>query len=173
MNEYPLPDEDFIVREKYSFNPKGFTQNHRAIIDVEIYKHNICVISFYPKSSSLSEYKYEKRLNCGTGYALAIIKASLQIYLDVQNVDVLVFNASNDVGKIEDDNKRYSAYLKVIENYIPNFNSYYKTGSIKLNTFMIYPLNYKHKEAAKVFFEKYEGKVAGDLLDRAKKTKRK
>lgn len=165
----PQTGDAFIVKRKYSFNPVGFKKNQRAIIDVEIYEHQICEISFYSKSNRLSDYKYEHRLNCGTGYALSILRACLQIYLDLQNVEALTFTASNDLNSIKNYNDRYRTYLKVIENYIPNFGNYYQTGSIKLNTYMIYPMDYKHKAAAKIFFENYETLVAENLEARIKR----
>lgn len=85
------------------------------------------------------------------------------------NIEVLTFTASNDLNEIKDYNDRYRTYLKVIENYIPNFDNYYQTGSIKLNTYMIYTMNYKHKQAAKTFFENYEALVAENLVARIKR----
>ena len=137
MNEKPKENEGFIIRKIYRFIPE-FTNVVTTIIELEIYENNICVISFYEHNKGTDKTKYKVRSNIGAGHTKAIFKACLEAYYNLNEDYAFIFSAANDIGKVEEDNSRYSAYLLFLSIYFKNYDDYDRQGSIALNTFMLY-----------------------------------
>lgn len=155
MNDRPNVNEGFIIRKVYRFIPE-FTNIITTIIELEIYQNHICVISFYDKNKGTEKTKYKVRSNIGSGHAKAIFKACLEAYYKLDEDYALVFSASNDIGKTEEDNSRYSAYILFLSAYFKNFNNYIQQGSIAINTLMLYHQSYQYKDEANLFYKKLE-----------------
>ena len=105
QNEYPKNNEEFIYRQKYRFIPV-FGKSIKTIIEVEVYKNNISVISFYEHNKGTDKTKYKIRSNIGAGHVKAIFNACLEAYYNLNEDYALIFSASNDIGKIEEDRRR-------------------------------------------------------------------
>jgi len=72
MNERPKAGDSFLIKEKWRFTPP-FTTYHTdkegnkrirtivTFIDLEIYKHNIIVLSFYNKGVGRGKNKYKAK----------------------------------------------------------------------------------------------------------------
>jgi hypothetical protein len=164
MNIKPLEQEVFIVRKMYRFIPK-FTKVITTIIELEIYENNICVISFYEHNKGTDKTKYKIRSNIGSGHTRAIFRACLDAYYELKEDYALVFSASNDVGRIEEDNSRYSAYILFLSIYFKNFNNFIQQGSIALNTLMLYHQSYQYKDEADIFYKEFEEKTERNLTE--------
>lgn len=158
QNEYPKDGEEYIYLQKYRFIP-NFGISIKTIIEVEIYYNNICVISFYEHKRGTEKTKYKLRSNFGAGHTKAIFKACLESYYNLNEDYALIFSASNDVGKIEEDNSRYSAYLLFLSIFFKDYDNYDRQGSIALNTFMLYHRSFQYKDEADVFYNNFEKKV--------------
>lgn len=107
--------------------------------------------------------KYKLRSNIGAGHTRAILKACLEAYYNLDEDFALVFSATNDVGEIEEDNSRYSAYLLFLSCYFKNYDDYDRQGSIALNTLMLYHRTFQYKDEADSFYSKFEKKVETNL----------
>lgn len=164
QNEYPKNDEYFIYRQKYRFIP-NFGKSIKTIIEVEIYENNICVISFYEHNKGTDKTKYKLRSNIGAGHTRAIFNACLKTYYNLNEDYALIFSAANDVGKVEEDNSRYSAYLLFLSIYFKNYDDYDRQGSIAINTLMLYHRTFQYKGEADSFYSEFEKKVEANLND--------
>lgn len=162
QNEFPKGDEDFTYRQKYRFIP-DFGDSVKTIIEVEVYQNNICIISFYELNKGTDKTKYRIRSHKKAGHIKAIFKACLEAYYKLNQDFALLFSATNDLGKIEEDNSRYSAYLLFLSIYFKNYDDYDRKGSIALNTLMIYHRSFQYKEEAERFYGKFEEKVKANL----------
>lgn len=159
MNIKPSVTDGFLIIKKYRFIP-AFTIPHKTIIELEIYDNNICIVSFYPHNKGNEKNKYKIRLNYKPGHIKAILKASLQAFFDLGlHQYAFVFNAANDIKVDTEYNSRYSAYLMFLNSYYIDYNACYKTGSIKLNTYMVYHPDYLYKEEAHLFYTNFENKI--------------
>ncbi|MDO6739464.1 hypothetical protein [Wenyingzhuangia sp. 2_MG-2023] len=164
MNEKPKRNEDFIIRKIYRFVPE-FTNVITTIIELEIYPNNICVLSFYEHNKGTDKTKYKLRSNIGAGHIKAIFKACLDAYYELNKDYALIFSAANDIGKIEEDNSRYSAYLLFLSYYFNNYEDYDRQGSIALNTFMLYHRSFQYKEEADLFYKEFEERVKQNIYN--------
>lgn len=164
QNEYPKQNEDFLYRQVYRFIPE-FGKSIKTIIEVEIYAYNICIITFYEHNKGTEKNKYKLRSNLGAGHTRAIFRACLDAYYNLKEDFALVFSATNDVGKIEEDNSRYSAYLLFLSFYFKNYNDYDRQGSIALNTLMLYHRTFQYKDESDSFYTEFEKKVETNLND--------
>ena len=164
QNEYPKDHESFIYRKKYRFIPE-FGKPIKTIIELEIYKNNICVISFYEHNKGTDKTKYNIRSKIGAGHTKAIFKACIEAYYNLDEDFALLFFASNDLGEKEEDNSRYSAYLLFLSLYFKNFEDYDRQGSIALNTMMLYHRSFQYKDEADSFYKKFENKVEEIIND--------
>jgi hypothetical protein len=164
MNEKPKKNERFILRKMYRFIPE-FTNITVTIIELELYKNNICVISFYDQNKGTEKTKYKIRSNIGSGHTKAIFKACLDAYYELDQDYALVFSASNDIGKIEEDNSRYSAYILFLSIYFRNYDEYTQQGSIAISTLMLYHRSYQYKYEADLFYEKFEEEAANNQTE--------
>lgn len=162
QNEYPINNEDFLYRQIYRFIPV-FGKSIKTIIEVEIHKNNICVISFYENNKGTEKNKYKLRSNIGAGHTRAIFKACLEAYYNLDEDFSLVFSAANDVGEIKEDNSRYSAYLLFLSYYFNNYDDYNRQGSIAINTLMLYHRTFQYKDEADFFYSEFEKKVESNL----------
>lgn len=162
MNGKPKENDRFIVRIIYRFIPE-FTNIITTIIELEIYSNNICVISFYEHNKGTDKTKYKVRSNIGSGHTRAIFRACLDAYYELNQDYALVFLASNDVGKIQEDNSRYSAYLLFLSIYFKDYSNYIQQGSIALNTLMLYHQSYQYKDEADLFYKKFEEEAENNL----------
>jgi len=72
---------------------------------------------------------------------------------------------NNDLGKIEEDNARYSAYILFLTIHFKKYENYIKTGSIALNTLMLYHQSFQYKNEADVFYNEFEKKVLSNLSE--------
>lgn len=164
QNEFPKSEEYFVYRQKYRFIP-SFGKPIRTIIEVEVYENNICVISFYEHNKGTDKTKYKIRSNIGAGHTKAIFKACLEAYYRLNEDYALIFTAANDIGKVEEDNSRYSAYLLFLSIYFKKYEDYDRQGSIAINTFMLYHRSFQYKDQADVFYNEFEKKVEADIND--------
>ncbi len=164
MNVKPKGNDGFIVRKMYRFIPE-FTNIITTIIELGIYENNICVISFYEHNKGTEKTKYKIRSNIGSGHTRAIFRACLDAYYELNQDYALIFSASNDVGKIEEDNSRYSAYVLFLSIYFRNYNNYIQQGSIALNTLMLYHQSYQYKDEADLFYKEFEEKTENNLSE--------
>ncbi|EKT4549377.1 hypothetical protein K5L04_11680 [Flavobacterium psychrophilum] len=164
QNEYPKQNENFLYRQIYRFIPE-FGKSIKTIVEVEIYKSNICVISFYEHNKGTEKNKYKLRSDIGPGHTRAIFKACLEAYYNLKEDFALVFSASNDVGKIDEDNSRYSAYLLFLSCYFNNYEDYDRQGSIAINTLMLYHRTFQYKDEADFFYTEFEKKVELNIND--------
>lgn len=164
QNEYPKNNEDFLVLKIYRFIPK-FGKPTKTIIEVEIHENNICVISFFEHNKGSEKNKYKLRSNIGAGHTRAIFRACLEAYYNLEEDFALVFSAANDVGKTEEDNSRYSAYLLFLSYYFENYDEYNRQGSIAINTLMLYHRTFQYKNEADIFYNKFEKKVISNMTD--------
>ncbi|UZO79947.1 hypothetical protein NBT05_13435 [Aquimarina sp. ERC-38] len=162
QNEYPKNDEEFLYRQKYRFIPY-FGKPIRTIIEVEIYKNNICIISFYEHNKGTDKTKYKIRSNIGAGHTKAIFKACLDAYYRLNEDYALIFSAANDIDKVEEDNSRYSAYLLFLSVYFTNYEDYDRQGSIAINTLMLYHRTFQYKDEADLFYSEFEKKVEASI----------
>lgn len=162
MNEYPRKNEFFIYRQKYRFIP-DFGKPTKTIIEVEVYQDNICVISFYEHGKGTDKTKYKLRSNIGAGHTKAIFKACLEAYYKLDEDFAFVFSAANDIGMVEEDNSRYSAYLLFLSIYFKNYENYDRQGSIAINTFMLYHRTFQYKDEADLFYNQFEKKVEENI----------
>ena len=164
QNEYPKNDEDFFYRQKYRFIP-DFGKSIKTIIEVEVYKNIICVISFYEHKNGTDKTKYKLRSNIGAGHTRAIFRACLKAYYFLDEDYALIFSAANDIGKIEEDNSRYSAYLLFLSIYFENYEEFNRQGSIAINTLMLYHITFQYKDEADFFYKEFEKRVVENLND--------
>jgi hypothetical protein len=164
MNEKPKEKDGFIVRKIYRFIPE-FTNIITTIIELEIYENNICFISFYEHNKGTDKTKYRIRSNIGSGHTRAIFRACLDAYYELNQDYALVFSASNDIGVIEEDNSRYSAYVLFLSIYFKNYNNYIQQGSIAVNTLMLYHQTYQYKDEADLFYKEFEEKIQNNLKE--------
>lgn len=164
MNVKPNGNDRFIVRKIYRFIPE-FTNIITTIIELEIYENNICVISFYEHNKGTDKTKYKIRSNIGSGHTRAIFKACIDAYYELNEDYALVFSASNDIGKIEEDNSRYSAYVLFLSIYFRNYDNYIQQGSIAINTLMLYHQSYQYKDEADLFYKAFEEKTVNNLAE--------
>lgn len=164
QNEYPKQSEDYLYRQIYRFIPE-FGKPIKTIIEVEIYENNICVISFYECNKGTEKTKYKLRSNIGGGHTRAIFRACLEAYYNLKEDFALVFSATNDIGKVEEDNSRYSAYLLFLSRYFKNYENYDRQGSIALNTLMLYHRTFQYKIEADIFYTEFEKKVELNIND--------
>ncbi len=164
QNEYPKKEEGFIYLQKYRFIP-NFGRPIKTIIEIEVYKNNICVISFYEHNKGTDKTKYKIRSNIGAGHTKAIFRACLEAYYKLDQDYALIFSAANDIGKVEEDNSRYSAYLLFLSFYFKNYDDYDRQGSIALNTFMLYHRSFQYKDEANIFYTEFEKKVETAIND--------
>lgn len=162
MNEKPSDKETFLIRKKFRFIPE-FSRALKILIELEIYESNICVISFYISKNGSDKNKYQLRAKLGAGQALSIFKACLEAYYSLAMDFAFVFCASNDLGKVEEDNARYSAYILFLTRYFKNYENYIKNGSIRLNTLMLYHQSFQYKDEADIFYSEFEKKVSSNL----------
>lgn len=162
-------NDGFILLKKYRFIPE-FGPPHKTIIEIEIYKNNICIVSFYAKNKGNEKSKYKLRTNYKSGQVLAILKSTIKAFNDLGNNEyALIFNASNDIGIINEEfNDRYNLYLKFLERYFPNFEDCIQKGSIALNTFLVYPKDFEFRDNAEKFFEEFEQKVKSEYDEQFK-----
>jgi len=165
MNEKPQGNEDFIVRKKYRYIPKNISTPLKTIIELEIYSSNICVVSFYQHNIGNDKTKYKIRSKLGTGHSIGIFKACLEAFYLLDQDYAFIFCAANDLGKIEEDNSRYSAYKLFLSRYFKDYNNYIQQGSITLNTLMLYHQSYQYKNEADLFYNNFEKKVEANLSD--------
>lgn len=159
QNDKPSVKDHFTVRKVYRFIPEFGKNALRTYIELEIHKHNICILSFYSNKSIAGRRKYQLREKLSAGHTLAIFKACLEAFYTLEGDFSLVFSAANDVGVEEEDNSRYSAYRMFLRRYFKNYDEYIVKGSIKLNTMMLYHQSYQFKEQANTFYDKFEEKV--------------
>jgi hypothetical protein len=164
MNEKPKGNDVFIVRKMYRFVP-SFTNVITTTIELELYENNICVISFYDQNKGTNKTKYKIRSNIGPGHTRAIFRACLVAYYDLNQDYALVFSASNDIGKTEEYNARYSAYTLFLTNYFTNYINYIQKGSIALNTLMLYHQSYQYKDEADLFYKEFEERTKHSLTE--------
>lgn len=164
MNEKPKENDGFIVRKIYRFIPE-FTNVITTIIELELYENNICVVSFYEHNKGTDKTKYRIRSNIGSGHTRAIFRACLEAYYELNQDYALVFSASNDIGKIEEDNSRYSAYVLFLSIYFKNYDNYIQQGSIAVNTLMLYHQSYQYKDEADLFYKEFEEKTRNNLTE--------
>jgi hypothetical protein len=163
MNEIPEGDDKFVIRKIFRFIPP-FSIPVKTIIELELHKNNICVLSFYEHDKGTEKTKYRIRSNFGGGHTLAIFKACLEAYYTLDQDYALVFAAANDVDKMVEDNSRYSAYKLFLTAYFRNYEDYIQQGSIALNTMMLYHQSYQYKDEADEFYIDFEKKVEEDML---------
>ena len=159
QNEKPSLKDRFTVRKVYRFIPDFGKNALRTYIELELHKHNICILSFYSDKNVTGRRKYQLREGLGAGHTLAIFKACLEAFYELEGDFALVFSAANDVGADEEDNSRYSAYRMFLRRYFMNYDEYIVKGSIKLNTMMLYHQSYQFKEQADAFYNEFEKKV--------------
>ncbi|MGB1232199.1 MAG: hypothetical protein ACPG5M_08160 [Winogradskyella sp.] len=164
MNEKPKENDGFSVRKIYRFIPE-FTNSITTIIELELYKNNICVVSFYEHNKGTDKTKYRIRSNIGSGHTRAIFRACLEAYYKLKQDYALVFSASNDIGKIVEDNSRYSAYVLFLSIYFKNYDNYIQQGSIAVNTLMLYHQSYQYKDEADLFYKEFEEKTQNNLTE--------
>lgn len=159
MNIKPSDEDDFLLIKKYRFIP-SFTVPSKTIIELEIHKNNICIVSFYSHNKGTEKNKYKIRHNYNIGHVKAIFKACLEVFYSLGlHQYAFIFNATNDIGKNEEYNSRYSSYLRFLELYYQNYDICHKKGSTTLNTYMIYHPNYQYKKEADVFYLDFEKKI--------------
>lgn len=164
MDKKPLKGDKFITKKWYRFIP-DFALKSRTIIELEIYTHSICVLSFFDKQKADDDIKYRQRLKLGSGNIRAIFRACIEAFNELEGINALVFSAANDIGKIEEDNARYSAYIMFLNMYIPQFkNDYTHLGSLKINTFIMYHNDYEFKDEAMQFYSEFESKTESNLV---------
>jgi hypothetical protein len=160
----PKQDGDiFIVRKKYAFTfskPKV-----RTIIIADVYPGNICVICFHTDGAGSDKNKYKLRFNYSGVHVLHIFLACLHVFNVVKedNHYALFYNASNDLGDYQEDNKRYSAYGTFFERYLQDYENYKVLGSLKLNIQGFYHSNHPHMEQVTAFYEHFMEEVMRDL----------
>lgn len=161
MNYYPNSSEYFVVKHRYRYTPDFVTKKFtKTLIDLEVYHHQICVLSFYDPNVGTDKNRYSKRLELGTGHIKAIFTACLKAYEWRCKGFALVFVANNDEDSETEENARLSAYKLFLENYFNEFeDNFVIKGSIKLNTVLVYPSEYKYVTDAEKFFVEFEENV--------------
>ncbi len=158
-NIYPKTKNDkFTVTHRYRYI-YPYNTSHTTLIDLEMYKNNICVISFFQKGIGTQKTKYNIRTNISAGHCRAIMKACIDAYNKLNGDYAFIFSAANDIGEKQEYNARYSAYTLFLENYFPNYNNYIRTGSLSLNTLMLYHQSFQYKKEANAFFEEFNEKT--------------
>jgi len=163
MNVPKQEGDLFITRKKYSFK---FTKPRvRSIIIADIYAYNICVICFYTFGAGSDKNKYKLRFNYSGVHVLHIFKACLHVFELVKGDKhyALFYNASNDVGDFQEDNKRYAAYGSFFEKYLPNFDEYKSLGSLKLNIQAFYHGEHPYNAEVEKFYQDYTLQIMEDL----------
>lgn len=163
MNVPKQQGDTFIERKKFAFiftKPKV-----RTIIIADIYPDNICVICFHTDGTGSDINRYKLRFDYKGVHVLYIFKACLYVFGIIKGDRhfALFYNASNDVGEYKEDNKRFAAYSLFFERYLPEYLSYKRLGSLKLNIQGFYHLN--HPDIARIneFYEEYKSQVMRDL----------
>ena len=168
MNQSPEKGDFFLVRRLYRFVPN--IKNGRTVfIELEIYPHNICVISFYEEAfKSAGRKRYQIRSNIGPGEIKARFKACLDAFYHVEELHgqkfALVFAAANDVGIVEEDNARYSAYKLFLNYYLREYENYIIKGSLKLNTLILYHELFTFQKEADEFYKEFDIRIEEELL---------
>ncbi len=163
MNQYPNDQsEKFLHKKIFRFIPT-FTNVSTTIIELEIHENNICVISFYDDNRGAKKDKYKMRANLGAGHTKAIFKACLEAFGTLNEDYALVFSSANDLGKVEEYNARYSAYLFFLSLYFKDFDNYIQQGSIALSTLMLYHQSFQYKDEADKFYFEFERKVEEEI----------
>lgn len=163
MNVPKQDGDSFVTRKKYSFT---FTKPKvRTIIIADIYDSNICVMCFHTDGSGSDKTKYKLRFNYSGVHVLHIFKACLHVFQIIKGDEpyALFYNASNDIGDYQEDNKRYSAYGTFFAKYLPEYSSYKTLGSLKLNIQGLYHLDHPNTEEVAEFFERFKTQVMDDL----------
>jgi hypothetical protein len=160
----PKQDGDlFVIRKKYSFT---YTKPQvRTIIIADIYENNICVMCFHTDGAGSEKTKYRLRFNYTGVHVLHIFKACLHIFQIIKGEEhyALFYNASNDIGEYQEDNKRNSAYGTFFAKYLPDYGSYQTLGSLKLNIQGLYHLDHPYAPEVTEFFEHFKTQVMDDL----------
>ena len=133
QNYYPKNGEEFDIKKLYRFIPP-FPPKSKFFIELEIYKENICVISFYPYEYKNHDNKYEIRTNKGVRIVMSVFEACMNAFNSLDGNNALVFSASNDIQKREEDNPRFSAYKLLLIKYLKNYNNYEQRASLEYNT---------------------------------------
>lgn len=160
-NRKPSKEDKFLYRRLYRFVPDFIKRDTHIFID--IYACNIAVISFYDKLTSHNPNKFKSRFNYSPGHVKAIFKACLEAFYLQEEYPyqyALVFNATNDIGKKEELNARYSAYTLFLKYYFKDYKEYEQKGSLGLNTLMLYHASFPNKKLADMFFAEFEKEVA-------------
>lgn len=149
-NKKPVDGEFYIYKQLYRFIPEFDTYHNvgkklekrtiKTYIELEIYKYSICVISFYHEGFGEGKKKYRVRCGLGPGHIKAIVKACIEAYhklIDSNGHHAFIFSATDDLDGHREHNKRYSMYVRFIDDNFKDRNKYQEDGSIQLNTFKL------------------------------------
>ncbi|GAA0893384.1 hypothetical protein GCM10009122_30630 [Fulvivirga kasyanovii] len=171
--EKPKPNETFIKKILYRYVPLFDTYNSQkqkrtitTYIELFIYLHKICVISFYNEGFGGEKTRYKVRCKLGAGHIKAIISACLQAYyslIEREGHHAFVFCASDDIDSHLEFNKRFSMYTRYIDDNFKGKESYIQKGSVQLNTFMLVHRDHQHQTECINFIDKFNKQVLDDI----------
>lgn len=177
LNIPPKEGEYFI--QKKLFKLKQFKPRKLIVfIELDIYEHNICVLSFYHKKHRHEKNKYQLRTNDSNknesfyngSIAKSIFQACLDAYYSLDQDYALVYHASEDVGKRKELNERKSAYSLFLRYYLENYEEYQTKSSLKYNTEMLYHSSFQFKKEADDFYKEFENQVKLEFYSDLEKT---
>ena len=164
-NKKPIGSESFICKKLYRFIPEfdtfqttGEKLKKRAVkiyIELEIYEYKICVISFYNEGFGEGKKKYRVRCSSGPGHIKAIVRACIEAYdklIDADGHHAFIFSAADDLGEHKEHNKRYSMYVRFIDDNFKDRHRYQEDGSIQLNTFKLVHEDHAFKNECEQFY---------------------
>lgn len=155
----------YIKKGIYRFIHPTISGAKKFIIETEIYDPKICILSFYAHGFGEGNAKYQVRLKIGAGEILGLFSACLDAYEHYAPGHALIFSASNDLGKKEEDNKRFSSYQRFLfDRYKSKDKGCLHNGAFVTNTFMMIPPDYSHtREEAMGFYSEFEKRVLEEL----------
>ncbi|PIY07595.1 MAG: hypothetical protein COZ18_16715 [Flexibacter sp. CG_4_10_14_3_um_filter_32_15] len=109
------PTQPYTKLHKFSFKCRF---NHKYIIRVEKYEHQVFVIKFYLKNHEQSEKKYQllSGLNDASRVIATSIAAMIWLYKK-DNLSSFGFIGANSEGEEIGSTKRFKLYVKLMESF--------------------------------------------------------
>lgn len=134
-------NESFVKQFIYTFIIKDKYRSIKYVVCVKEYAGNLLTIDFYPKINATDKYKVlTHQFRYGSiGATIFKIMADIQERIGLSCFGILsasMINESDNLG-----NKRYSAYIKILQRKM-NADNFLVAGVRKNSYIFITPINY-------------------------------